>query len=85
MRKAEVRPGNSWVSVTGVGDTVITSGWRVGELQSVFPYNIPIGTVTAVGQNDVDLYKRIQVTPLVDFESLGALVVLVKRPVPGQG
>jgi len=71
--------------LVAVGDTVITSGWRVGELQSVFPYNIPVGTVTAVGQNDVDLYKRIQVTPLVDFESLGALVVLVKRPAPGQG
>ena len=70
--------------LVAVGDTVITSGWRVGELQSVFPYNIPIGTVTAVGQNDVDLYKRIQVTPLVDFESLGALIVLVRRTAPGE-
>jgi rod shape-determining protein MreC len=61
------------------GDTVITAGWRSGDLESVFPYGIPIGTVTAVGQNDVDLYKRIQVTPLVDFDSLGPLIVLVRR------
>ena len=61
------------------GDTVVTAGWRSGDLESVFPYGIPIGTVTAVGQNDVDLYKRIQVTPLVDFDSIGALIVLVRR------
>lgn len=61
------------------GDTVVTAGWRSGDLESVFPYGIPIGTVTAVGQNDVDLYKRIQVTPLVEFDSIGALIVLIRR------
>jgi rod shape-determining protein MreC len=61
------------------GDTVVTAGWRSGKLESLFPYGIPIGTVAAVGQNDVDLFKRIQVTPLVDFDSLGSVVVLVRR------
>ncbi len=70
--------------LVNVGDTVITSGWRIGDLASVFPYNIPIGTVTAVGQNDVDLYKRIQVTPLVQFDSLGPLIVLVKKAGAGK-
>lgn len=59
------------------GDTVVTAGWRSGDLESLFPYGIPIGTVTAVGQSDVDLYKRVQVTPLVDFDSVGTLVILV--------
>ena len=59
------------------GDTVVTAGWRTGDLESLFPYGIPIGTVTAVGQSDVDLFKRVQVTPLVDFDSLGTLIVLV--------
>lgn len=64
------------------GDTVITAGWRSGDLESIFPFGIAIGTVTSVGQVDVDLYKRIQVTPLVDFDSLGSLIVLVRREGP---
>jgi rod shape-determining protein MreC len=62
-----------------VGDTVVTAGWRSGDLESLYPAGIAIGTVAAVGQNDVDLYKRIQVTSLVDFDSLDAVTVLAKR------
>jgi rod shape-determining protein MreC len=67
-------------AVVNVGDTVVTAGWKSGVLESLYPSNIPIGTVTAVGQNDVDLYKRIQVTPNVDFDSLNSVIVLVKKP-----
>jgi rod shape-determining protein MreC len=66
-------------ALVNVGDTVVTAGWRTGTLESLYPADIPIGRVTAVGQNDVDLYKRIQVTPLVDFDSLDTVVVLVKK------
>lgn len=66
--------------IVNVGDTVITAGWRSGRLESLYPRGIPIGTVTAVGQQDIDLYKRIQVTPLVDFDSLADVLVLVRRP-----
>jgi rod shape-determining protein MreC len=64
------------------GDVVITSGWREGELQSLYPRGIPIGRVTSVGLQDIDLYQRIQVTPFVDFGSLSEVVVLVggERP-----
>lgn len=61
------------------GDTIITAGWRSGNLASIYPYRIPIGKVTSVGQQDIDLYKRIQVTPFVDFDSLSEVIVLVKR------
>jgi rod shape-determining protein MreC len=61
------------------GDTVITAGWRSGELASLYPRGIPIGTVTSVGQQDIDLYKRIQVSPFVDFDELSEVIVLVKR------
>ena len=64
------------------GDTVITAGWKSGKLESLYPRGIPIGTVTGVGQQDVDLYKRIQVTPLVDFDSLAEVLVLVKSKAP---
>jgi rod shape-determining protein MreC len=60
-------------------DLVITAGWRSGQLESLYPRGIPIGTVESVGQQDVDLYKRIQVTPLVDFDSLAEVIVLVTK------
>jgi rod shape-determining protein MreC len=59
------------------GGLVITAGWRTGKLESLYPYGIPIGTVKSVGQQDVDLYKRIQVAPLVNFDSLSDVIVLV--------
>jgi len=65
--------------VVDEGDTVITAGFRSGEISSLYPWGIPIGTVTSVGQQDIDLYKRIQVDPFVDFDSLSEVVVLVKR------
>jgi len=61
------------------GDTIITAGWQSGEISSLYPRGIPIGKVTSVGQQDIDLYKRIQVTPFVDFDSLSEVIVLVKR------
>jgi rod shape-determining protein MreC len=61
------------------GDLVITAGWRSGKLESLYPRGIPIGTVKSVGQQDVDLYKRIQVAPLVDFDSLAEVIVLVPK------
>jgi rod shape-determining protein MreC len=61
------------------GDLVITAGWRTGKLESLYPYGIPIGTVKSVGQQDVDLYKRIQVAPLVNFDSLSDVIVLVPK------
>jgi rod shape-determining protein MreC len=64
------------------GDLVITAGWRSGQLESLYPRGIPIGTVKSVGQQDVDLYKRIQVAPLVNFDSLSDVVVLVPTARP---
>jgi rod shape-determining protein MreC len=61
------------------GNLVITAGWRSGDLESLYPRGIPIGTVKSVGQQDVDLYKRIQVASLVDFASLAEVIVLVPK------
>jgi rod shape-determining protein MreC len=61
------------------GNLVVTAGWRSGKLESLYPRGIPIGTVKSVGQQDVDLYKRIQVAPLVNFDSLAEVIVLVPR------
>jgi rod shape-determining protein MreC len=62
--------------VVSENDIVITSGWRVSGLTSLYPRGIPIGTVSGVSRRDVDLYTRIQVTPFVDFDSLEHVIVL---------
>lgn len=61
------------------GDIVATAGWRSGDLESLYPRDLPIGRVTSVGLQDIDLYQRIQVTPFVNFDSLSEVVVLVPR------
>jgi rod shape-determining protein MreC len=61
------------------GNTVITAGWTTERFESLFPREIPIGIVESVGQQDVDLFKRIQIAPLVDFDKLAAVVILIEK------
>lgn len=56
------------------GQVVVTSG-RQG---SIFVRGIPIGTVSDVAQQDVELYQSISVTPYVDFHTLDAVSVVVR-------
>ena len=58
------------------GDLLVTAGWKAAGLSSIYPRGIPIGQVTSVGQNEVDLYKHVQLQPFVNFETLSSLVVL---------
>jgi rod shape-determining protein MreC len=62
-----------------VGDTIITAGTLgPGALPSMFPRGIPIGSVTSRSNSDVNAFKNIQVSPLVDFSSsLQSVIVLV--------
>jgi rod shape-determining protein MreC len=63
------------------GDLVITAGSPSGsKLVSLFPRNIPVGFVSSVGQSDTDIYKDIQVQPLVDLSSLESVLVLIPKP-----
>lgn len=61
------------------GDTIVTAGRRFGRLGSMFPRNIPIGSVKHVGQTDIENFQQIQVDPFVDFSSLDMLVVLIPK------
>jgi rod shape-determining protein MreC len=61
------------------GDLLVTSGWKQGGLNSIYPKGIAIGRVTYVGQTEVDLYKRVQLEPFVDFRSLSAVLVLIPK------
>ncbi len=59
-----------------VGDTIVTAGTQSAALPDLYPRGISIGKVTSVGQSDTDVYKRIQLSPFVQFGSLDSVVVL---------
>jgi rod shape-determining protein MreC len=61
------------------GDTLVTSGWKAEGLSSIYPPGIPIGVVESVGQNEVDLYKHVQLKPFTDFSSLSYVLVLIPK------
>ena len=61
------------------GDKLVTAGWKLGQLSSIYPPGIPIGQVTSVGQNEVDLYKHVQLQPFADFKTLSSVLVLIPK------
>ena len=64
------------------GDVITTSGFRSGDLTSLYPRGIPLGVVSSVSQTDTDIYKKVQVDPFVDFANLEAVIVLIPKPEP---
>jgi rod shape-determining protein MreC len=61
------------------GDTLVTAGWKSEGLSSIYPRGIPIGRVTFVGQNEVDLYKHVQLEPFADIKSMSVVLVLIPK------
>jgi rod shape-determining protein MreC len=51
---------------------IVTSGFG-----GVYPPDIPIGVVASVGEEDVNIYKQIEVQPFVDFRVLEEVMVLI--------
>ncbi len=61
-----------------VGDIVLTAG-----LGGVFPRGQPIGQVTSVRQQDIELFQEAEIRPTVDFSRLeNVLVVTQFEPTP---
>ena len=58
-----------------VGQTVMTVGFRSGPLQDLYPPGIPIGQVSAVG-NDLADNGQVQVTPAADLRHLAFVQIL---------
>ncbi len=65
--------------VVSPGDTIVTQGWRLAGLSSIYPAGIPIGYVSGASQSEVDLYWEAQVSPRVHFDSLRSVLVLVPK------
>lgn len=56
---------------------VVTGGFAGGSLPSLYPPGLPIGQITSVGRQEVDVAFTVQVTPYVDPRQLSYLAVLV--------
>lgn len=56
-----------------VGDDVVTAHYKAG----TYPPNIPIGTVSSVSNSETGFTPTITVTPLVDFDNLQTVHVLL--------
>jgi rod shape-determining protein MreC len=62
-----------------VGETeeiVETAGYKVGDLDSLYPPHIPIGTVSHAALDDAGLETVVTVRPAVDFSALQVVAVL---------
>jgi rod shape-determining protein MreC len=71
--------GRSWLNLQYIskdvavsfGEFVVTSG-----LSQIYPPNLRIGFVSHIEQNDYDLFKKIRVTPSVDFKAIEEVMIL---------
>lgn len=57
-----------------VGDVVVTSG-----LGGVFPKGLPLGSVTSVNEAAGELFKDIEIQPVVDFSKLEEVLVILQE------
>jgi rod shape-determining protein MreC len=62
------------------GTTVVTSGFTSDRVRSIFPRGIPIGRVTEVDLDEIELYQRVHIKPFADLRRLDFVQVLTRRP-----
>jgi cell shape-determining protein MreC len=70
--------------VLSAGDTIVTQGWRIGDLTSLYPRGILIGYLSGASQSEVDLFWQAQVSPRVHFDSLRSVLVLIPKTRTGR-
>ena len=64
------------------GTTVVTSGFTSSRVESLFPRGIPIGRVTQVDLDEVELYQRVHLKPFADLRRIDFVQVLTARGRP---
>jgi rod shape-determining protein MreC len=60
--------------------TVATSGFTISKGESLFPRGIPIGRVSDVNLDEVEIYQRVHLKPFADLKSIDIVQVLTRRP-----
>ena len=58
--------------------TVATSGFTMAKGESLFPRGIPIGRVSEVDLDEVDVYGRVHLQPYADLKSIDIVQVLTR-------
>ena len=66
------------------GTIVVTSGFKASRVESLFPRGIPIGEVTRVDLDEVELYQRVHVRPFADLRRIDIVQVLTRKPAATQ-
>jgi rod shape-determining protein MreC len=66
------------------GAVVVTSGFTSGRLESLFPRGIPIGKVTRVNSDELELYQRVHIQPFADLRRIDYVQVLTSKPATQQ-
>jgi len=64
------------------GATVVTSGFTSSRVESSFPRGVPIGRVSRVDLDEVELYQRVHVKPFADLRRLDYVQVLTAKGAP---
>ncbi len=62
-----------------VGDKLVTAGTHNARYPDLYPYNIPIGTVTSVNATDTLPFLQVQLQPYASLGSPEAVAVLVSK------
>ena len=60
------------------GQVLVTAGTSSARYPSLFPPNIPIGRVTRVDSDEVDLYQRVHLRPFAQLRRLNFVQVLTE-------
>jgi rod shape-determining protein MreC len=66
------------------GTTVVTSGFTSSRVESLFPRGIPIGKVTKVDLDEIELYQRVHIRPFADLRRIDFVQVLTSRGQPSE-
>jgi rod shape-determining protein MreC len=61
------------------GDKLVTAGTRNAKYPDLYPYGIPIGSVSSVSATDTATFLQVQVQPYATLGSLDAVAVLVPK------
>lgn len=64
----------------GVGQTVVTAGWRARDLASLFPAGLPIGEVTRASIVEQEASQQVHLRPYADLANLDLVQVLTGGP-----
>jgi rod shape-determining protein MreC len=61
------------------GQVVVTSGFKSGPLESLFPRGIPIGRIGSVNRDELENYQRVRVRPYAELRDMDFVQVVTDK------